>query len=342
MRKVKLSNKSVGDGETCFIIAEAGSNHDGKIEQAKELIDLAVEAECDAVKFQLFTAEKLFNQYFKYDSDQLIESLRKLEVPKDWLSVLSDYCSKKGIIFLSSVCDEEKADWLEEINAPVYKVPSYELVHTPLLRHIARKNKPFILSSGIAVQEEIEEAVKTINEEGNDQVILMHCVSAYPTEFRDLNLATIPHYKKKFEIPVGLSDHSLGSLSSCLGVVLDADIIEKHITLDRNLPGPDHHFSLEGDEVKEWVSQVRRTEEALGRIKEEPAPGERNETLWRRAIWAKQDIPAGASLTKEMLMIVRPSPESSLKPKRLYEILGKKTKVEIKKGDLITQDKLEL
>jgi len=345
MRKIKIENKLIGDGQPCFIVAEIGCNHNGKLEQAKEMIDLALEAGCDAVKFQSFAANKLFNEYFDYTQQgprrkNWIGLLRSLELPKEWHLFLSKYCRQKGIIFFSSVCDEERVDWLEEINVPAFKVPSYELTHIPLIKYIARKGKPIILSSGIGNEREIEEAINIIYQEGNRDVILMHCVSAYPTKFEDLSLKTIPYYKKRFEIPVGLSDHSLGTLSSSLAVTLGADIVEKHITLEKTLPGPDHYFALDKKEIKEWVSRIRETEKALGKIKKEPAAGEKNEVFWRRAIWAKQDIPKGTELTEDMLMIVRPSPKDCLEPKRIYEILGRETKKDIKKGELITWDKL--
>lgn len=339
MRKVKIGDKVIGDREPCFVVADIGSNHDGKIEQAKQLIDLAKEAGCDAVKFQLFTAEKYFNKYFKYPREDLIDCLRKLEIPKEWLSDLPAYCSQKGIIFLASVFDEEKVDWLEEAGVLAYKVASYELTHIPLLKYIAKKRKPIILSSGMAVEQEIRESIEAIYQEGNKDIVLMHCVSAYPTKFEELNLKTINYYKKIFDIPTGLSDHSPGPLSSAVAVALGANIIEKHISLDKNLPGPDHFFSLGKEEIKKWVSQIREVENSL-KIKKEPTPGERNELLWRRAIWAREDIPQGTELTEDMLIIARPSPQNSLEPKRIYEVFGRKTKEDIKKGELITWEKL--
>jgi len=344
MKKIKIGKKIIGDGESCFIVAEIGCNHDGKLKQAKQMIDMAVEAGCDAVKFQLFSANKLFNEYLQYERIGLIKGwidlLKKLELPKKWLPILSKYCQKKGIVFFSSVCDEEKVDWLEEINVPVFKIPSYELTHIPLIKYIAKKKKPIILSSGIADEKEIKEAIDTIRKEGNRNVILMHCVSAYPAKLEESNLRTIPYYKKKFGIPVGLSDHSPGILSSQIAVALGANIIEKHITLDKRLSGPDHYFALDKKEIKEWVKQIRNAEKTLGKIKQKPVSGEKNEVLWRRTIWAKQDIPKGKTLKKEMIMIVRPSPVGSLEPKRIYEILGKRTKKNIKKGEKITLDKL--
>ena len=253
-KTIRIGNKLVGEGQPCFIIAEIGCNHDGQLEQAKKMIDMAVEAGCDAAKFQSFTANKLFNEYYdKYPKKGWIDMLKSLELPKEWHKILSDYCKKKGIIFLSSICDEEKADWLEEINVPAFKIPSYELTHLPLLKYVAKKNKPVILSTGIAVVNEISEAIDTIKKEGNEDIILMHCVSAYPGKMEDLNLKTIPFYKQKFGLPVGLSDHCSSIESSLFAVALGADIIEKHITPDKSLPGPDHSFALDKQEMKKWL-----------------------------------------------------------------------------------------
>lgn len=338
---IKIENKTVGDGDPCFVVAEIGCNHDGKLLQAKRMIDMAADAGCDAVKFQSFSASKLFNKHYNYERKGWMDLLRGLEMPKEWLFELPDYCQKKGIIFFSSACDEEKVDWLDEIGAPVFKVPSYEMTHLSLLKYIAKKNKPIILASGISVEKEIEEAINTIYQEGNKDVVLMHCVSAYPSNLEELNLKTIPYYKEKFNIPVGLSDHCQWLLSSAAAVALGGNIVEKHITIDKKLPGPDHHFALDEKEMAQWVKEIRNMEKALGEIKKEPAPGEKNEIYWRRAIWAKENIFAGEILGKEMIMIVRPSPAGSLEPKRIYDILGKKTKREIKKGELITWDNLE-
>ncbi len=339
MKKVKVAGKLIGDGEPCFIVAEVGCNHDGKLNQAKKLIDLAASAGCDAVKFQSFSAGKLFNEHLDYAKlgvrKDWISFLRGLELKKEWHKTLSDYCRAQKIIFFSSACDEEKADWLSLLGAPAFKVPSYELLHAPLLAYIAKKKKPVIISSGIGSEKEIDEAIKTIKKAGNNDVVLMHCVSAYPTKYEELNLKTIPYYKKRFNIPVGMSDHSLGFMSSVLAVALGANIVEKHITLDRNLQNPDHKFALEGKEVKEWVERIRQAEKALGAVKKKPSVGEKSQVLWRRAVWAKEDINKGEAFTAKNTMIVRPSPKGSLPPKMIYRILHKKAGKTIKKGGLV-------
>lgn len=338
--RVRIADRIVGDGKPCFIIAEVGCNHNGRLQQAKELIGMAAEAGCDAVKFQSFTTEKLFNKHYQGYRKGWIELLKSLEVPRQWHKLLYDYCKRKDIIFLSSICDEEKVDWLDELGVSAFKVPSYELTHIPLLRYAAKKKRPIILSTGIANEKEIQESIQAIREEGNDQIAIMHCISTYPGRIDDLNLQTIPYYKKRFQVPVGLSDHCLWIYSSVIGVGLGANIVEKHITIDRTLPGPDHHFALNKTELNEWVKQIRNSERALGRIKTHPPDAEKKELLWRRATYAKKDIPAKKTITEEDIMIVRPSPRGSLPPRQLYNIIGKKTQRTIKAGESITFKKL--
>ncbi|MDP2909767.1 MAG: N-acetylneuraminate synthase family protein [bacterium] len=344
-----------------FIIAEIGWNFDGSLEKAKQLIDAAVRAGCSAVKFQSFTAEKLFNEFLDYapkPGKDWIKIIREHELPKEWHFELADYCKQKGIVFFSSACDEGKVDWLVELGVPFLKVPSYELTHIPLLRYMAKTGKPIILSSGIATEEEIGESIEAIRSEGNNDITLMHCVSAYPTESCDLNLGAIPYYIEKFGIRIGLSDHFPGIWSSALAVCLGAKAVEKHITLDRSASGGDHSFAMDPEMMKKWVGLSRQAEEnpdetkdwifmeypeaqrALG-TKSGPAKGEEDQVVWRRSLWAKEDIPAGTAIAKDMVMIVRPSPEGSLPPKEICNVVGKKAKREIKKGGMITSDGLE-
>lgn len=330
---LKIGNKIIGDDHPCFIIAEIGCNHDGKLEQAQKMIDMAVEAGCDAVKFQSFTANKMFNEFYNGYKKGWMELLKSLEISKEWHELLPQYCKEKGIIFLSSICDKEKVDWLNELGVTAFKVPSYELTHIPLLKYAAKKNKPIILSTGIAIEKEIQESIDAIKKEGNSQIAMMHCVSSYPAVIKELNLRTIQYYKEKFRIPVGLSDHTLGIDSSVYAVLLGANLVEKHITLDKSLLGPDHHFALNPIETKEWVKQIRLAESAIGTIKKSLAFGEKNEIYWRRSLWAKKDLVKGNILKEEEVMIVRPSPEGSLPPKEIYNILGKEVGENIKEGD---------
>ena len=334
-KNIKIGNKVVGEGDPTFIIAEAGSNHDGKLEQAKRLIDIAAEAGADAIKFQAFKADKIFN---KIKNKDIVDKLKNLELREDWYKELSDYAHKKKLIFIASAFDEESADLLDKLGIAAYKVASYELTHIPLLEHIAKKNKPVIISTGMATESEVREAVECIYSTGNKQVIILHCVSQYPAEPENINLKSLLALKRIFECPIGFSDHTAMIYAPIAAVALGATVIEKHFTLDKSLPGHDHAYALEPDELNQMVTGIREVEKMLGAEEIKPAECEINEREWRRAIYAACDIPEGTIITKDMLIIVRPSPEESLAPKYLKELLGKELKKNIKKGDFFTME----
>lgn len=338
-KKIKIGGKLVGEGEPIFIIAEAGSNHNGSLELAKKLVDVAAEAGTDAVKFQAFKADKLFN---KVKNKDIVDKLEKLELREEWYKELFDYADKKGLIFLSSVFDEDSADLLDSSGIAAYKIASYELTHIPLLEYIAKKNKPVILSTGMANESEVKEAVECIYSAGNRQVIILHCVSQYPAEPGNVNLKSILALKRIFDCPVGFSDHTETIYAPIAAVALGAKVIEKHFTLDKSLPGPDHAYALEPEELKQMVAAIREVEKMLGSEKIKLAESEINERKWRRAIYAACDIPEGTVINKDMLMIVRPSPEGSLAPKYFKELSGKKIKKDIKKGEFLTKEMVGL
>ena len=338
-KKIKIGNKVVGEGKPTFIIAEAGSNHDGKLEQAKKLIDIAAESCADAIKFQAFKADKIFNTVKNKD---IVDKLKILELHEGWYKELFDYANKKGLIFLASVFDENSADLLDGLGVLAYKIASYELTHIPLLEHIARKNKPVILSTGMATESEVREAVECIYSTGNRQVVILHCVSQYPAEPANINLKSLLALKRIFECPIGFSDHTAAIYAPIAAVALGATMIEKHFTLDKSLPGPDHAYALEPDELKQMVTGIREVETMLGAEEIKPAECEINEREWRRAIYAACDIPEGTIITNDMLMIVRPSSEGSLAPKYLKEVLGKIIKKVVTKGEFLTKEMMDL
>jgi N-acetylneuraminate synthase/N,N'-diacetyllegionaminate synthase len=337
--KMKIGEKSIGEDEPCFIIAEAGSNHDGKLEQAKRLIDIAAESGADAIKFQAFKADKIFN---KVKNKDVVDKLEKLELRENWYKELFDHAHKKKLIFLASAFDEDSADLLDDLGIVAYKVASYELTHIPLLEHIAKKNKPVILSTGMATESEVRDAVECIYSAGNKQVIILHCVSQYPAEPENINLNSLLALKRIFECPIGFSDHTETIYAPIAAVALGATVIEKHFTLDKSLPGPDHAYALEPDELKQMVTGIKEVEKMLGAEEIKPAECEINEREWRRAIYAACDIPEGTIITNDMLMIVRPSPEGSLAPKYLKEVLGKRIKKDIKNGEFLTKEMVDL
>ena len=344
--KVKIGDKRIGEEEPTFIIAEAGVNHNGSIELAKKLIKAAKDAGADAVKFQTFKAENVVIKNAdkaEYQKEATIveesqyKMLKKLELAEEDFRELADYAKKAGILFLSSPFDRESVNLLYELDVPAFKIASGEITNLPLLRYIAKKEKLIILSTGMATLGEVEEALNVIRSEGAKDVILLHCVSNYPTKIEDINLRAMETLKQAFKIPVGFSDHTLGITAPIAAVALGACVIEKHYTLDRNLPGPDHKASLEPDELREMVKAIRDVEKALGDGIKRPVKAEEvSKMIGRRSIVAKQDIPRGASLTRDMLDIKRPG--TGIEPKYLELVCGTITKVEIKKDDVITWD----
>ena len=345
--KVEIGNKLIGEEAPCFIIAEAGVNHNGSVELAKKLIDAAKDAGADAVKFQTFKAEKVVTQkaekaeYQKTAKEESqYDMIKKLELSEYDFMELADYAKKKGIIFLSSPFDKESADLLDEMNVPAYKIASGEITNFPLLKHIAKKKKPIILSTGMATLGEVEEALNVIRSEGVEDVILLHCVSNYPAKMEDVNLRIMGTLKQAFKIPVGFSDHTLGITVPIAAVALGACVIEKHFTLDRNLPGPDHKASLEPDDLKEMVKAIRDLERALGDGVKKPTKDEEEiKKVARRSIVAKVDIPEGTIITENMLDIKRPG--IGIEPKYFDPVIGMRAKKDIKKSDIVTWKMIE-
>jgi N-acetylneuraminate synthase/N,N'-diacetyllegionaminate synthase len=339
MNRTRIGAKEIGDGSPCFIIAEAGSNHDGKLSRAKELTDAASKAGADAIKFQTFRANRLFNEV---KNKETVDTLARLELRGDWYKVLMAYANRKGIEFLASAFDEESADFLEELGVPAFKIASYELVHIPLIKHIARKKKPVILSTGMANEREIRDAVEAVYATGNKQVVLLHCVSQYPAATKDLNLRSMLTLKKRFACPVGFSDHTTTISAPVAAAAIGANMIEKHLTTSRKLVGPDHSYALEPTEFEAMVAGIREVEAMLGAGELVPTKAELGERDWRRAIYAARNIRKGTKLKREMLMIVRPSPKGAIPPKDIDRIVGRATKQDLRKGDLLTKGAVDL
>src|ERR1043165_8582789 len=337
---IQVGDKRIGEGEPVFIIAEAGVNHNGDLTLAKRLIDVAVEAGADAVKFQTFKAEVLVTatapkaeyqtETTPVDESQL-EMLRKLELSKQDHDVLSAYSRQKGILFLSTPFDEESADLLDALAVPAFKISSGDLTNSPLLSHVAKKNKPIMLSTGMADLAEVRDAVETLNAAGCDKIVLLHCVSDYPADPADVNLRAMQTMRETFNVPVGFSDHTHGLEVALAAAALGAPVIEKHLTLDRTLPGPDHRASLEPDELNRFVSGIRTVESSLGNGEKVPTAREiETAKVARRSIVATQTIPAGTIVGREMIAVKRPG--TGLPPSELDSIVGRKVRVEIPEG----------
>ena len=331
----------MGDEEPCFIIAEAGSNHNGSLEQAKKLIDIAVEAKADAVKFQIFKAEKLYSKYtpeFSYlKGKSTYELIKSIETPREWIKKLAGYCKEKKIDFLASPFDFEAVVLLDKY-VPAFKIASFEITDLELLKYAAEKGKPMIISTGMANLGEIEDAIKAIKSTENDDIILLHCNSLYPTPVEDVNLKAIETMRTAFRLPIGFSDHTLGIHIPIAAVAMGACVIEKHFTLDRTLPGPDHSFAIEPNELKEMIRCIREVEKAKGSGIKEKSELESGEMYIkaRRSIHAKVDISKGTKITRDMLIIKRPG--YGIKPKFIDIVVGKEAKNDIKEDEWITWD----
>lgn len=344
-KEIKIGNKKVGGNNPCFIVAEIGINFDGKYEQALSMIDAAAKAGCSAVKFQLFKAERMYPKGAgKYitaagKAKDIINIVKEGELPHQWISKLRSYAKKKGLEFFSSVCDEKSADVLEKYKGDAFKITSYEITHIPLIRHVAKKKMPVIFSCGGATLKEVLEAMDVYQEEGNDKIVLMHCIGQYPAPLTSLNLNIIKMFQTLFpEVIIGYSDHSSDPTAAPrAATALGAKVIEKHITLDRKLPGPDHSFAVEPKELAEMVRVIRQTEKEMKqgkKIKLDPVllgQGERKTfegEKWVRnfaypCVFAKENIKKGEKFSKNNLIVLRPGrKQRGLKPK-YYELLVK-------------------
>lgn len=317
--------------DSVFIIAEAGVNHNGDIELAYELIDKAVEAKVDAVKFQTFVAEKLVSkfaekaQYQKENTENeesQLEMIKKLELKFEDFTKLNDYCKKKGIIFLSTAFDTESIEFLQGLNMPIFKIPSGEITNLPYLIEIAKTGKKIIMSTGMSTIEEIEFAIKVLRQNGAKDISVLHCNTEYPTPMKDVNLNAMLTLKEKFNVEIGYSDHTLGTEVPVAAVALGARIIEKHFTLDNKMEGPDHKASLNSEALKRMVSQIRNIERALGSRDKKPSESElRNINIARKSIVAKCTIKSGEVFTADNLAVKRPG--GGISPVKWFEVIGK-------------------
>jgi N-acetylneuraminate synthase len=313
------------------VIAEAGSNHNGDLETALRLIDVAVTAGANAVKFQLFRASKLYprsageSDYLQVQQS-IYDIIQGMELPLEWLPKLAGHCQATGIAFLVSPFDEEAADAIDPY-VPAFKIASYEMTHAPLLQHIAAKGKPIIMSTGTANLEEVQEAVATIRAAGNEQIVLMQCTASYPAPLSAMNLRAIPTLRDATGCPTGLSDHSREPLPAALGAVaLGAVALEKHYTLSNQLPGPDHAFAVEPNELAQMIAKVREVESALGHGRKEPLLEELElRAFARRTIFTTRDLGAGAVLDRSNTAVLRSGKRPhGLAPSAYAALLGRR------------------
>ncbi len=346
--EIRIGNRAVGVGHPAFIVAEAGVNHNGSLDLARRMVDTAVKAGAHSVKFQTFNAERLvapsapkaeYQKRTTAAAESQLEMLRRLELSPKAHRDLMAYCRAQGILFMSTPFDEESADFLDDLGVVVFKIPSGEITNLPFLAHVARKGKPMIVSTGMAHLGEVEAAVRAIEEAGNRQFVLLHCVSSYPANPAEANLRAMHAMATAFNAPVGYSDHTPGIEVALAAVALGACVIEKHFTLDRTLPGPDHQASLEPEELAALVRGVRIVELALGHGRKEPTAGELDTArVVRKSLIAALDIPKGTVLSAEMIAVRRPG--TGLPPNMRAPLLGLTAKQDIPAGTVLTLEML--
>ncbi|MCS6104155.1 pseudaminic acid synthase [Clostridium botulinum] len=340
MKTIKIGNKLISDNSRTFIIAEISANHNQDIEVAKKMIREAKKAGADAVKLQTYTADTITldcdNEYFQikqgtiWDGTTLHKLYQQAYTPWEWHKELMKVAKEEEIICFSSPFDKSAVDFLYDLNVPAYKVASFEITDLPLIKYIAEKGKPIIISTGIATIEEIQEAVQICKEVGNDEIILLKCTSAYPAKLEEMNLRTIPNMEETFGVLCGLSDHTLGITVPIGAIALGAKVVEKHFILDRNMGGPDSKFSLNINEFSQMVSSIRDMEKALGKVDYTLSKKALKNKEFSRSLFVVKDIKKGEKFTEDNIKSIRPG--FGLKPKYLEKILGKTANKDLLKG----------
>jgi len=336
---IEIGGKTVGSDAPVFIIAEAGVNHGGSLERALELVDGAKEAGADAVKFQTWDVRELYVPD-EMTGKPLRENSRERCLTYDEFERVKEYCDEVGIIFLSTPDERKSADFLDSLDVPAFKIGSGELTNTPFITHVADKGKPIIISTGMATEEMIDRAISAVKGAGQKDLVILHCVSSYPAELEDLNLRYLPVLRKKFDSPVGLSDHTESTLPAVLAKALDARVIEKHFTVDKDWAGTDNQFSYNVAEFEDLVEAVREAEKALGDPVKEILDSESEaRDVARKRIVARNDIPAGEIIDDDALALKRPS--GGIPPSEYDTVVGKKAAEKIPKNEMIRSEKLE-
>lgn len=339
MNRIRVGNKEIGAGFPAYVIAEMSANHAGSLSRAKEIIHAAKDAGADCIKIQTYTPDTLTidcdNKYFHisngtWEGENLYHLYEKAYTPWEWQQELKEEAEKVGIDFLSTPFDRTSVDFLEKLGVDFYKIASFELVDLPLISYVASKGKPIIMSTGMASLGEIEEAVNTVRNAGEGQLALLRCASAYPAITDEMNLKTMQNMAEVFGVPVGLSDHSLGSVGAVTAVALGASIIEKHFCIDRSIENPDASFSMNPEEFSQMVKDIRQAEKAVGCVKYGVTKQEESNIVFRRSIFCAQDIKKGEKLTEENIRVIRPG--YGLAPKYYQQVLGQRALQDIERG----------
>lgn len=343
LSKIMDGNRADGDGQPCYIIAEAGVNHNGDVALARKLVDIAVAAGVDAVKFQTFRAEQVvtpsapkapYQVVSTGAAESQLDMVRKLELSADAHQDLFDYCAHRDITFLSSPFDYESVALLERLGVDAVKVPSGEITNTPFLKCVAELDKPILLSTGMSTMADVERAVHAIRTTGNERIVLLHCLSSYPVPPAEVNLRAMLTLRSAFGVPTGYSDHTLDPDIPVAAVAMGACVIEKHFTVDRNFDGPDHKASLEPNELKELVHRIRAVETAMGDGRKRPADSERaTAAVARKSLVAAQNVANGETLTPDMIVARRPG--TGLPPYLETKLVGRRTTRNVAAGALL-------
>lgn len=330
-----------------YVIAEMSANHGGKLEHALRIVREAALAGADCLKIQTYTADSLTidcdNEYFRirgglWDGYKLYGLYREAGTPYEWQAQIKEECERCGIDFLSTPFDSHAVDFLEGLGAQAYKIASFELVDLPLIAYAASKGKPMLLSTGMGSPEEIQDAVDTCRNAGNGQIVLLKCCSEYPAPWADMHLGNIPDMRERFQVPVGLSDHSMGSLGAVVGVTLGACVVEKHVRL-KGVESADSKFSMAMDEFAGMVEAVRNARLAARGPDYSLTEGEKSQTVFRRSLFAVKDIEEGEAFTGENVRAIRPGYGAA--PKYMQELIGKKSSRRIRRGEPIRPCDLE-
>ena len=339
---IEINKRKITISERPYIIAELSANHNGSIIKAKESIKVAKECGADAIKIQTYTPESMTidssRDDFKIKSGlwkgyKLYDLYKDATTPYSWHEELFKYARQIGITLFSTPFDENAVDLLENLDTPAYKIASFELTDLLLIEYIAKKKKPILLSTGLSNDKEVEEAINVIKKNGNNQILIFHCISSYPADISDMNIRRITNLRKKFELEIGLSDHSISNLAATTSIALGAVAIEKHFTLNKNDKGPDSEFSIEPNELKELVSQTNKSWEALGDENFIRSDQEIKNKIFRRSLYFVEDMEIGEVITNKNVRRIRPG--FGLEPKYLNKIMGKKVTKKIKSGDRV-------
>lgn len=334
-----IAGRPIGPGQRPYVIAEMSANHDGSLDKALRIVEEASKSGADAVKLQTYTedtmtldstADDFMIHGGLWDGESLYSLYRKAKLPWEWHRPIFDRARSLGLTVFSTPFDATAVDFLEELGAPAYKIASFEIIDLPLIRYVASKRKPMIMSTGMANPEEIAEALEAARSGGCKDLVLLHCVSGYPTPVQDCNLRTIQDMAQRFGVAVGLSDHTMGSVVSVAAVAQGAVLVEKHFTLDRGAGGPDDSFSIEPAELKALRDGVDAAWQALGTVSYKPEESEKANMKFRRSLYFVEELPAGAAVTGKSVRSIRPG--YGLPPKHLSQVVGKVLREPVKAG----------